>query len=138
MTTPRPITVRATVARSAAQAWDAYTDPDAITQWNFASDDWHCPSATNDLRVGGTLKSRMEARDGSQGFDFEATYTEVTPYKRIGYQLGPDRVVTVEFNERAGSTEVAVTFTPETTFPTEYQKSGWQAILDNYKKFAER
>lgn len=138
MGSPDLLTIQASLACSAARAWAAYTDPEAIVQWNFAAPEWHCPWAENDLRVGGTLRSRMEARDGSMGFDFEGTYTEVKPLQRLAYALGPDRQVMVDFHEAGGLTEITVRFTPDPGFPAEYQLGGWQAILNNYKAFAEQ
>lgn len=138
MNTPDLLTVQASLNCSAARAWAAYTDPAAIVQWNFAAPEWHCPRAENDLRVGGTLRSRMEAKDGSMGFDFEGTYTEVEPLQRLAYTLGEDRRVLAVFSETDGQTTLTVRFTPDPTFPAEYQIGGWQAILNNYKAFAER
>jgi uncharacterized protein YndB with AHSA1/START domain len=116
-------------------AWDAYTSPDHVTQWNFASDDWHCPSASADLRDGGTFTSRMEAKDGSFGFDFEGTYTKVVENERIDYSFG-DRTATVEFVPQGYKVLVRVSFEPENEFPEDQQRSGWQAILDNYARHA--
>lgn len=137
MTTTDMLTVQATLQCGLARAWNAYTDPEAIVQWNFAAPEWHCPRAENDLRVGGTLKSRMEARDGSMGFDFEGTYTEVVPMERLAYALGDERQVIATFQASGGTTVLTVRFTPDSTFPAEYQISGWQAILNNYKAYAE-
>lgn len=137
MTDNNLLTVQVLVHCDAARAWAAYTDPEAIVRWNFAAPEWHCPRAENDLRVGGVLRTRMEARDGSMGFDFEGTYTEVVPLQRLVYALGEDRRVLAVFSEKDGHTEVTVSFTPDATFPAEYQVGGWQAILNNYKAFAE-
>ena len=137
MTTPELLTVQATLHCDVDRAWSAYTDPQAIVRWNFAAPEWHCPRAENDLRVGGVLSSRMEARDGSMGFDFEGTYTEVEPLRRLAYALGPDRQVVVDFIASGATTDIVVSFTPDSTFPAEYQVGGWQAILNNYKAFAE-
>lgn len=131
------ITVQVTVKSDIMRAWDAFTNPQAVTQWNFASPDWHCPRAENDLRNGGQFNYRMEARDGSHGFDFIGQYIEVKRLERIRYMLGPEREVTVEFRSVEGGTEVSETFTPESIHPLELQRSGWQAILDNYKQYAE-
>ena len=106
-------------------------------QWNFASDDWYCPNATVDLKVGGTFCSRMEARDGSSGFDFEGVYTRVEPHRLVEYQFG-DRMAEITFNEKPEGVEVRVTFDPENEFPVEYQQAGWQSILDNFKRHVER
>lgn len=121
-----------------AHAWATYTEPSAIVQWNFAVPQWHCPRAENDLRVGGMLRTRMEARDGSMGFDFEGTYTEVVPLQRLAYALGPDRQVTADFSAAGGGTDVVVRFTSDGTVPAPAQIEGWQAILNNYKAIAER
>lgn len=133
-----PITITAQVNAPVKKAWKAYTDPVAITLWNFASDDWYCPTAENDLRVGGKMKSRMEAKDGSFGFDFEATYDEVVDQKKIAYSLDDGRKVIITFEEHDGKTTVTTVFDPEETNPVEMQQAGWQAILDNYKAYAER
>lgn len=131
--------VQARLRCSPARAWAAYTDPASITQWNFAVPEWHCPRAENDLRVGGVMRSRMEARDGSMGFDFEGTYTEVVPLQRLAYAMGTERRAEVDFRDTGdGHTEVTVRFTPDPTHPADMQRGGWQAILDNYKAHAER
>lgn len=118
-------------------AWEAHTHPEHIVRWNFASDDWHCPSATNDLRVGGKFCSRMAAKDGSFGFDFEGEYTAVEPHQRLAYRFG-DRQAEVVFEPIApGQTKVTVTFDLERENPEALQREGWQAILENYKKHAE-
>lgn len=138
MTKKTPITITALVEAPLKKAWKAYTDPVAITLWNFASDDWYCPTAENDLRVGGKLKSRMEAKDGSFGFDFEAIYDEVIDQKKIAYSLGDGRKVIITFEEQGSNTTVTTVFDPEETNPIEMQRDGWQAILNNYKAYAER
>ena len=133
------LSVQVTAQCKLARAWSAYTDPQAITQWNFASPEWRCPSAENDLRVGGVMKSRMEARDGSMGFDFEGTYTEVVPQSRLVCQMGADRQVIATFRElEGGATEVQVRFTPDPAHSADFQQAGWQSILNNYKAFAEQ
>ncbi len=128
-----PITVSVTVNTSADRAWELFTDPSSITQWNFASEDWHCPSAQNELRAGGSFSYRMDARDGSFGFDFAGTFVEFVPPTRLRYSLGEEREVVVLFTEQGAATVVSQTFTPEPTHSLEQQQSGWQAILDNYK-----
>lgn len=130
-----PITVSVTVPCDVQQAWQAFTDPSAVTSWNFASSDWHCPHASNDLKVGGGFCYRMEARDGSMGFDFAGSYGEVVPGRRLRFSLGPEREVTVEFLPRGRDTEVRQSFTPEPTHSREQQRAGWQAIMDNYRKY---
>ncbi|MFO1172574.1 MAG: SRPBCC family protein [Hyphomicrobiaceae bacterium] len=130
------ITVETTIAAPIADVWRRYTTPDDIMQWNAASEDWHTTKASVDLRPGGAFSSRMEAKDGSFGFDFAGTYTEVVPNKRIGYAFG-DRTANVDFDETPQGVRVRVTFDPETTHPVEQQRGGWQAILDNFKRHTE-
>ena len=130
------ITVQTTVAVDLEKAWDAYTRPEHITQWNFADPSWHCPQASNDLRVGGRYHARMEAKDGSYGFDFEAVYTDVQPGIQFTYEFGGRRA-TVLFQASNHQTEVSVAFDPETENALELQRNGWQAILDNYRKHTE-
>ena len=127
------ITVVTTVNAPLAQVWRAYTDPAHIMQWNFASDEWHCPHAESDLRVGGAFSYRMEARDGSSGFDFYGTFTEIVPESRIAYDFG-DRHATITFLPEGDAVKVAVTFDPETEYPLDMQRDGWQAILDNFAR----
>lgn len=127
------LTVSAVVCATAQQAWNTYTRPTSVMRWNKASDDWHCPNATNDLRVGGAFNYRMEACDGSVGFDFEGTFTDVQPYSVLRYAMGEDRSVEVFFEEHEGQTTVSVSFTPEDVHPHELQLAGWQAILNNFK-----
>ena len=127
------ITVETTVAAPIETVWRAYTTPEDIVQWNAASDDWHTTAAQVDLREGGAFSSRMEARDGSQGFDFAGTYTRIVPQRLIEYAFG-DRHARVEFDAAADGVRVRVAFDPETTFPLETQRAGWQAILDNFAR----
>ncbi len=131
------ITVQAVISADTKKVWDYYADPKHITKWNFASDDWHCPSATNDLRVGGKSIARMEAKDGSAGFDFEAIYDEVIDGERFSYTIPDGRHVNVSFNKLGDKTEVVIIFDAETVNPEEMQRNGWQAILDNFKKYTE-
>lgn len=132
-----PISVAATLAVSQSKAWQYYTLPEHIGNWNFASSDWCCPSAENDLRIGGTYKARMEARDGSFGFDFEAIYTLVDEEKMLKYIFG-DRHASVSFRPLDEQhTMVEIVFDPETMHPVEMQRDGWQAILNNYKQYTE-
>lgn len=130
------ITVETLVNAPIAKVWSAYTTPDDIKQWNAASDDWHTPAATVDLREGGKFSSRMEAKDGSVGFDFEGTYTKIVQHKLIEYSFG-DRAAQVEFTDGQGGVTVRVTFDAETTFSEEQQRFGWQAILNNFKRHVE-
>lgn len=131
------ITVEASINAPIEKIWNYYTQPEHITKWNFASDDWHCLSAENDLRVGGKLNARMEAKDGSNGFDFEAIYTEIIPYKKIAYKMLDDRNAEIGFNVSENQTEVIITFEAENVYPVELQKAGWQAILNNFKEYVE-
>ncbi|MGS2760681.1 SRPBCC family protein [Sinomicrobium sp. M5D2P9] len=131
------ITVKNTIQAPVAKVWELWTKPEHITKWNFASEDWHCPKAENDLKAGGKLNSRMEAKDGSFGFDFEATYDEIVDHKKIVYTIADGRKVTTDFKNLDGKTEVITVFDAETTNPVEMQRGGWQAILDNFKTYAE-
>jgi uncharacterized protein YndB with AHSA1/START domain len=131
------ITIEAEISADAKKVWDYYNKPEHITKWNYASDDWHCPKAENDLRVGGKLKSRMEAKDGSFGFDFEAIYDEVVAHKKISYTMTDGRVATTDFENQNGKIKVTTTFDAENENPVDMQRSGWQAILDNFKKYVE-
>lgn len=130
------ITVSAMIGAPITKVWDSYTNPKHIVNWNFADPSWHCPSATNDMKMGGTYKARMEAKDGSFGFDFEAVYAEIVKEKYFTYEFG-GRVATVEFNRSGSNTEVVVTFDPESQNPVEMQQAGWQAILNNFKNYTE-
>lgn len=127
------ITVSTVVAAPLADVWRAYTSPEDIKTWNTASPDWHTTSAAVDLRVGGTFSSRMEAKDGSFGFDFAGEYTKVVPRTLLEYTFG-DRVGLVEFAEGPAGVVVTVTFDSEPTHSEEQQRSGWQAILDSFAR----
>jgi len=135
--TPTMITVRVTVQVPPEKAWKYFNDPEAICNWCHASDDWHTPRASNDLRPGGKLVSRMEAKDGSFGFDFEGTYERVEPFRLLEYAMADGRKVMVHFSPVPGGTLVEETFAAEETNAVEMQRSGWQAILDNYKLYTE-
>jgi uncharacterized protein YndB with AHSA1/START domain len=130
------ITVETIVKAPVAKVWGGYTTPDDIKQWNTASADWHTTKATVDLRVGGAFTSRMEAKDGSFGFDFAGTYTRIVPDELIEYSFG-DRTGTVEFATGADGVTVRVTFDAESENPVEQQRQGWQAILNNFAKHVE-
>jgi len=134
--TPQKITIKVAVSADKQKVWDYYTKPEHITKWNFADPSWHCPTATNDLNIGGRYVARMEAKDGSFGFDFEAVYTEIQQGENFAYEFG-GRFSKVEFKEQNGLTEVTVLFDPETEHPIEMQKNGWQAILNNFKNYTE-
>lgn len=130
------VTVQTQVKAPVAKVWRAYTTPDDIRQWNTASSDWHTTRATVDLRVGGVFTSRMEAKDGSFGFDFTGTYTQIVPNERIEYSFG-DRTGVVEFIPEGDSVTVRVTFDAEVENSVEQQRQGWQAILDHFAKHVE-
>lgn len=130
------ITVETKIAASLAAVWDAWTTPADIKQWNAASDDWHTTDAKVDLRDGGTFSSRMEAKDGSAGFDFAGTYKKVEMHKRIACTFF-DRELVVEFIPGSGSVTVRETFDAEQTHTIEQQRQGWQSILDNFAKHVE-
>lgn len=119
------------------KVWECWTNPDHIIKWNFASADWCCPRAQNDLQVGAKFVFHMEARDGSLGFDFAGTYTRIEPYKLIEYQIEDGRMVTVTFGRHHNKTKIKEAFEPEGMNPPELQKAGWQSILDNFKKHVE-
>ena len=130
------ITVETTVAAPIDEVWRAYTTPEDIIQWNAASDDWHTTAASVDLRVGGAFSSRMEAKNGSMGFDFAGTYTEIVPQSLIAYAFG-DRTGQVEFTDGPDGVRVRVTFDGEDQYPVEQQRQGWQAILDRFARHVE-
>jgi len=131
------ITVQTTVRAPLTKVWKLWTEPEHIMQWNNASPDWHTPSATNDLRTGGSFTSRMEAKDGSAGFDFGGTYSEVIDGQKIAYAMSDGRTVEILFQENDGVTTVAETFNAETENSAEMQKAGWQSIIDNFKSYVE-
>lgn len=130
------ITVETNVAAPIALVWQAYTTPEDIKQWNAAADDWHTTAATVDLREGGAFSSRMEAKDGSAGFDFAGHYTKIIEHKLIEYSFG-DRDAQVEFAPSADGVKVRVTFEGEDMHSVEQQRQGWQAILDNFARHVE-
>jgi uncharacterized protein YndB with AHSA1/START domain len=131
------ITVETVAKAGLETAWDVWNNPEDIKQWNAASDDWHTPRTTVDLREGGKFSARMEAKDGSEGFDFEGIYTRIVPRKLIEYRMGDGRDVTVEFKPQAGGVLVRETFDAETQNPPEMQRQGWQAILDKFAAHVE-
>jgi uncharacterized protein YndB with AHSA1/START domain len=131
------ITVSVEVAAPLNLVWQYWTLPEHITHWNFASDDWECPTAENTLEVDGRFVYRMSAKDGSVIFDFGGTYTKVEPMRHIAYTMDDGRIATIEFSEHEGVTTVTETFDPETENTEELQRGGWQAILNNFKKYAE-
>lgn len=131
------ISIETIVNSKLNNVWSAWVNPDDIVQWNFASDDWCCPSAENDLVVGGEFNYRMEARDGSFGFDFEGVYTDLIPEKMIKFDLGDERDVSVEFVEVSEGVKVIESFEAEDEHSAQQQKDGWQSILNNFKKYVE-
>ena len=131
------ITVETTVNAPIEKVWGYFTKPEHITKWNNASDDWHTPNASNDLRVGGNFVYRMEAKDGSFGFDFGGVYESVGQNEYIEYTIGDGRNVKVNFTAQGNKTNVVETFEAEEINSIELQKGGWQAILDNFKKYTE-
>lgn len=131
------ITIETTVNSDFGKVWEHWTDPKHITKWNNASDDWHTTKAENDLQVGGRFSSRMEAKDASMGFDFGGTYSEVIPNEHIAYSLDDGRKVEISFVKTASGTTITESFEPESQNSVEMQQQGWQAILDNFKKYTE-
>jgi|SRR5690606_10193986 len=132
------ITIENTLHADVKKVWEMYNNPVHITHWNFASDDWHCPRAENNFAIGGKYIARMEAKDGSFGFEFTATYDEIIPFEKIVYILDDGRVVETIFTNQGDTTHVTTTFDGEKQNPLEMQKAGWQAILDNFKKYVEK
>jgi uncharacterized protein YndB with AHSA1/START domain len=131
-------TITQTINLPLQKVWDFWNKPEHITKWNQASPEWHCPSAKNNLEVGGKLETRMEAKDGSFGFDFIGIYQEIIPYQKIKYSLEDDRQVEIIFQELSPTqTKVTETFDLETENSAEMQRQGWQSILDNFKTYSE-
>lgn len=133
----KKLTVETTVQSPVEKVWEFWTKPEHITQWTNPSDDWHAPRAENDLQKGGKFLTRMEAKDGSFGFDFEGIYDEVSTHKLISYTMSDGRIVTIFFDGNDQQTKVTEIFDPENQNPIDMQQAGWQAILDNFKKYAE-
>ena len=133
----RKITIKAIILTDKKKAWDYYTLPEHIVNWNFASDEWHCPRASNDLVVGGKYYTRMAAKFGDIGFDFGGTYTEVMLEESFTYKLSDDREVSVSLTEEEGHTQVQVVFDAESENSLKLQTQGWQTILNQYKKYTE-
>lgn len=131
------ITVETTVVLPIETVWKLWTSPEHITKWNNASPDWHTPRAENDLRPGGKFLSRMEAKDGSFGFDFWGVYDEVIKNEKIAYTMGDGRKAKIIFSNNGKETKITESFEPENENPAEMQRGGWQAILNNFKKYAE-
>ncbi|TLS52880.1 polyketide cyclase [Paenibacillus antri] len=131
------ITVETTVHTPVEEAWKYWTEPQHITKWSFASEDWHAPRAENDVRVGGSFVTRMEAKDGSFGFDFGGVYDDVRVNEHLAYTLGDGRKVTIDFIRQGDDTRIVETFEAEGTNSVEMQQAGWQAFMDNFKKYSE-
>lgn len=131
------ITVETSIHAPVEKVWECWTKPEHITKWNFASDEWHSPRAENDLRTGGKFSSRMEAKDGSMGFDFDGVYDDLREQEYIEYTLGDGRKVKINFSSQGNSTQVVESFEAENTHSLEMQKGGWQAIMDNFKNYTE-
>jgi uncharacterized protein YndB with AHSA1/START domain len=131
------VTIEAEIKKDTKDVWNFYNSPEHIINWNFASVDWHCPKSEVDLRVGGKFCSRMEAKDGSFGFDFEAIYDDVIQYNKVAYTMPDGRKVITHFQSLGSSTKVVTIFDPESTNPVDLQKAGWEAILNNFKAYAE-
>ena len=131
------ITIETTVNAPVKKTWECWTKPEHITKWNHASDDWHTTKAESNLVPGGKFSSRMEAKDGSMGFDFWGIFDKVEEYRRIDSTMGDGRKLSVEFSEEGGKTRVVESFETEDVNSAEMQKNGWQAILDNFKKYTE-
>ena len=136
-TANQTITVETTIEAPVEKVWQYWSAPEHITKWNQASEDWHSPHAENDLRTGGKFSTRMEAKDGSFGFDFGGVYDEVREHEVIDYTMGDGRKVSVRFSSTGNQTKVVETFDAENTHPVDMQRTGWQSILDNFKKYVE-
>lgn len=133
----QPITVQSVVKAPVAKVWKFWTEPEHVMRWAFASDEWEAPAADNDLRVGGRFKTTMAAKDKSASFDFTGVYTGIKEHRLIEYNIDDGRHVKVEFAESPEGVKITETFEPENENPENMQRSGWQAILDNFKKYAE-
>lgn len=130
------ITIEAIIAAPISKVWTLYNAPEHIKQWNAASEDWHTTASTVDLREGGQFSSRMEAKDGSMGFDFAGTFTKIVEHELIEYTFG-DRKATIQFADSEDGVKLGITFEAETIYPIEQQQQGWQAILSNFKRYVE-
>ncbi|HEX9980691.1 MAG TPA: SRPBCC family protein [Flavobacterium sp.] len=137
MDTTKKITVQTLVSSPISKVWEYWNQPEHVTKWYQASDDWHAPHAENDLREGGKFSTTMAARDGSMSFDFEGVYDRVEENRVIDYTIADGRKVWIAFDDMGNSTKITQTFEMENEHPEEMQRGGWQAILDNFKNFAE-
>jgi uncharacterized protein YndB with AHSA1/START domain len=131
------VTIQIQINAPAKKVWEYYTKPEHITKWSSTSEDWHTTYAENDLRVGGKFLSRMESRDGKKGFDFSGIYNNVIEYKSIKYTMSDSRQVSIALTSETNKTNMKIIFDSETENPIEFQKEGWQSILDNFKKYVE-
>lgn len=131
------IKIEAIINKPIDQVWEMWTQPEHITKWCFASDDWHAPSSTSDFKIGGKLNTRMEAKDGSFGFDFWGTYNDIKLNEKLGVTLGDDRKWDTHFSVIDGGVKIIEEFEAESENPIEMQQAGWQMILNNFKKYAE-
>ena len=138
MTQAAKITVNASIQAPLTTVWNAWNNPEDIIRWNAADPSWHCPSSENDLKVGGCFKNRMEAKDGSIGFDFSGTYDCVIPHQEIAYTMDDGRKASTLFREENGKTIVSTTFDAENVNDIEMQQQGWQAILNNFVRHVEK
>ncbi|MEZ5072476.1 MAG: SRPBCC family protein [Bacteroidales bacterium] len=136
-TSSNTITVETRVHATLQKVWECWTEPEHIVHWNFAGEDWHCPTAENDLQPGGKFSWRMEAKDGSMGFDFSGTYILIHDRESIRLTLDDDRKVHLQFRDRGGIVEIIEIFEPESVNELSLQRQGWQAILDNFRKYTE-
>ena len=137
-TTHSMIGIQVQIEAPIEKAWNYWTQPEYIVNWNFASDDWHCPNAENDLRPGGTFSYGMASKDGQMSFNFEGRYDDVIEHKKIAFTMADGRKVSIEFAEEDGVTTLRESFEPESLNPHEMQRDGWQAILNNFKKLVEK
>jgi uncharacterized protein YndB with AHSA1/START domain len=131
------LTVKTNINAPLSKVWDAFNLPEHIVHWNFASDDWHCPKSEVDFREGGQMVTTMAAKDGSFSFDFTATFDKISPNELVEYTIADGRKVIVTFTEENGIVTVQEDFEAETMNPEEMQQAGWQAILNNFKKYVE-
>lgn len=132
------ITVSITTHESLEKVWNSFNQPEHVVNWNFASDDWHCPFAENDLKVGSHFKYTMASKDGKMSFDFVGNYSEIIPHEKIIYTIEDGRKVTITFVSSNGEVTVTEIFEPENVNSLELQRGGWQTILDNFKKYIEK
>ena len=132
------ITVEVIINKPIDQVWEMWTKPEHITQWCFAADEWHAPSSTSDFKIGGKLNTRMEAKDGSFGFDFDGTYNEIKTNEKVAITLGDGRTWDTFFTQVEGTVKIVEEFEAENENPVEMQQAGWQLILNNFKKYVEK